>query len=74
MCLFCKIKHSFTLSLSTVYLSLVQERFSFFYRNNEVQTFCYCVSLSCFVWIYNLTVTIVPQKYQELSLQVEISE
>jgi hypothetical protein len=26
------------------------------------------------VWIYNLTVTIVPQKYWELSLQVEISE
>ncbi len=26
------------------------------------------------VWIYNLTVTIVSQKYQELSLQVEISE
>ncbi len=45
-----------------------------FYRNNEIQTFCYCVSLSCFVWIYNLTVTIVSQKYQELSLQVEISE
>jgi hypothetical protein len=26
------------------------------------------------VWIFNLTVTIVSQKYQELSLQVEISE
>jgi hypothetical protein len=26
------------------------------------------------VWIYNLKVTIVSQKYQELSLQVEISE
>ena len=24
------------------------------------------------VWIYNLTVTIVSQKYQELSLQVEL--
>ena len=30
--------------------------------------FCYCVSLSCFVWIYNHTVTIVSQKYQELCL------
>jgi hypothetical protein len=26
------------------------------------------------VWIYNLTVTFVSQKYRELSLQVEISE
>jgi hypothetical protein len=26
------------------------------------------------VWIYNITVMIVSQKYQELSLQVEISE
>jgi hypothetical protein len=26
MCLFCKIKHSFTLCLSTLYLSLVPER------------------------------------------------
>jgi hypothetical protein len=26
------------------------------------------------VWIYNLTVMIVSQKYQELSSQVEISE
>jgi hypothetical protein len=41
---------------------------SLFYRNNDIQTFCYCVSLSCFVWIYNHTDTIVSQKYQELSL------
>jgi hypothetical protein len=26
------------------------------------------------VWCYNLTVRIISQKYQELSLQVEISE
>ncbi len=38
----------------------------FIFRNNEIQTFCCCVSLSCFVWIYNHTVTIVSQKYQEL--------
>jgi hypothetical protein len=31
-------------------------------------------ALSCFVLIYNLTVTIVSQKYQELSLQLETSE
>ncbi len=31
-------------------------------------TFCYCVSLSCFVWIYNHTVTILSQKYWELCL------
>jgi hypothetical protein len=31
-------------------------------------------ALSFFVWTYNLTVAIVSQKYQELSLQVEISE
>ncbi len=36
--------------------------------------FCYCVSLSCIVWIYNLTVMIISQKYGELSVQVEISE
>ncbi len=47
---------------------------SSFYRNNEIQTFCYCISLSCIVWIYNLTVMIISQKYQELSVQVEISE
>jgi hypothetical protein len=41
---------------------------SLFYRNNEIQTFCYCVSLSFFVWIYNHTVTIISQKYQELCL------
>ena len=42
----------------------------FILRKHDIQTFCYCVSLSCFVWIYNLTVMIVSQKYQELSLQV----
>jgi hypothetical protein len=34
---------------------------SLFYRNNDIQTFCYCVSHSCFVWIYNHTDTIVSQ-------------
>ncbi len=32
------------------------------------KTFCYCVPLSCFVWIYNHTVTIVSQKYREFCL------
>jgi hypothetical protein len=41
---------------------------------HEIQIFDYCVSLSCIVWIYNLTVTIVSQKYRELYVQVEISE
>ena len=44
---------------------LFESEFSF--RTYE-KTFCYCVSLSCFVWIYNHTVTIVSQKYQELCL------
>ncbi len=44
---------------------------SFFYRNNTIQIFCYCVSLSCFVCIYNNTVTIVSQKYWELCLIFE---
>ncbi len=30
--------------------------------------FCYCVSLSCFVLIYNHTVTMVSHKYRELCL------
>ncbi len=43
---------------------------SLFLRNNSWAkiSFCYCVSLSCFVWINNLTVTIVTQKYWELCL------
>ncbi len=43
---------------------------SLFLRNNlrAKISFCNCVSLSCFVWIYNHTVTIVTQKYQELCL------
>ena len=43
---------------------------SVFLRNNSRAkiSFCYCVSLSCFVWIYNHTVTIVTQKYRELCL------
>ncbi len=43
---------------------------SLFLRNNLQAKiyFCYCVSLSCFVWIYNHTVTIVTQKYWELCL------
>jgi hypothetical protein len=40
-----------------------------------IQTFYYCVSLSCIAWIlYSLTVTAVSQKYQELLVQIEISE
>jgi hypothetical protein len=34
MCLFHKIKHSFILCLSTLYLSLVPERSVFFYRRS----------------------------------------
>ncbi len=43
---------------------------SLFLRNNSLAkiSFCYCVSLSCFAWIYNHTVMIVTQKYQELCL------
>ncbi len=33
------------------------------YVYHKIQTFYYCVSLSCIVQIYNLTVTIVFQKY-----------
>ncbi len=44
------------------------------YVSHEIQSFYYCISLSCIVWIYNLTVTILSQKYPELSLQLEISE
>jgi hypothetical protein len=57
--------------------------FSLFYRNNSLtkvyfswdpnflllrNSFLHCM------WIYNLTVTIISQKYRKLSLQVEISE
>jgi hypothetical protein len=42
--------------------------------SHEIRTFYHCVALSCIVWIYNLTVTIISQKYQKLSLQAEISE
>ncbi len=43
---------------------------SLFLKNNSRAkiSFCYCVSLSCFVWIYNHTVMIVTQKYRELCL------
>jgi hypothetical protein len=44
------------------------------YISHEIRTFFYCIALSCIVWICNLTLTIVSQKYQEFSLQVEISE
>jgi hypothetical protein len=44
------------------------------YISHEIQTFYYCIALFCIVWIYNLTVMIISQKYRELSLQVEISE
>jgi hypothetical protein len=44
------------------------------YVSHVIQSFYYCVSLSCIVWIYSLTVTIVSKKYRELSVQVEISE
>ncbi len=46
----------------------------FYSIDNDMPTFCYCVSLSCFVWIYNLTVMIISQKYRELSMQVENRE
>ncbi len=43
---------------------------SLFLRKNSRAkiSFCYCVSLCCFVWIYNHTVMIVTQKYRELCL------
>ena len=44
------------------------------YVSHMILIFYYCVSLSCIVWIYSLTVTIVSQKYPELLVQVEISE
>ncbi len=50
-----------------VRIFLLNPNFLLVHRN---KTFCYCVSLSCFVWIYNHTVTIVSQKYRELCLIV----
>ncbi len=44
------------------------------YVSHKVQTFYYCVSLSCIVQIYILTVTIVSRKYWDLSVQVKIGE
>ncbi len=44
------------------------------YNSHAIQNFYYCVSLSCIVWIYNLTILIVSQKYREFSVQLEISE
>jgi hypothetical protein len=44
MCLFCKIKHSFTLCLSTLYLSLVPERWVIFYQRSVkeyIKLLCY---------------------------------
>ncbi len=40
----------------------------------KIRTFYYCIFLSCIVQIYILTITIVSQKYQDLSVQVEIGE
>jgi hypothetical protein len=53
---------------------MVEVRLIPMYSSHAIQTFYYCVSLSCIVWIHNLTITIVSQKYQELSVQLEISE
>ena len=55
---------------------------SLFYRNNLLTkvyfswdpNFQLLRISSCIVWIYSLTVTIVSQKYWQLSVQVEISE
>ncbi len=44
------------------------------YVSHKIQTFYYCVSLSCVILIYILTVTIVSQKYWYLSVQIEIGE
>ncbi len=44
------------------------------YVSHMIQTFYYCISLSCIVWIYSLTVTIISQIHWELSVQVEFSE
>ncbi len=44
------------------------------YVSSKIQTFYYCVSLSCIVQIYILTITIISQKYRDLSVPVEIGE
>ncbi len=44
------------------------------YVSHKIRTFYYCVSLSCILWIYSLTITNIFQKYQDPSVQVEISE
>jgi hypothetical protein len=44
MCLFCKIKQSFTLRLSTLYLSLVPERSVFFYQRSVKE----CIKFLCY--------------------------
>jgi hypothetical protein len=36
------------------------------YVSHMILTFYYCISLSCIVWIYSLTIMIVSQKYREL--------
>ncbi len=49
MCLFPKIKHSFTLCLSTLYLSLVPERSVFFYQcsvKEYIKFICYTTESS----------------------------
>jgi hypothetical protein len=48
-----------------VRIFLLNPNFLLIHRNKLC---CYCVSLSCFVWIYNHTVTIISQKYRELCL------
>ncbi len=44
------------------------------YVSCKIQTFYYCISLSYIIWIYILTITTVSQKYQDLSVQIEIGE
>jgi hypothetical protein len=44
------------------------------YVSHMIWSFYYCVSLSCIVWIYSLTVMFVSQKYWQLSVHVEITE
>ncbi len=45
-----------------------------FLVRSELSIAYYCISLSCIVLIYVLTITIVSQKYQDLSVQIEIGE
>ncbi len=51
---------------------MLKENLPIFLISHMIWTFCYCKSLSWMVWIYNLTVTIIPQKIWELSLQVKL--